>query len=231
MTSVKLRDNLDGTVSEVVAAVVVDSLGNEIDYSGPNLTGGVYTSTLSAIAPGANAFSQVDKFGGLRTSMIDPQSGAEVTYVGVSGRTVSKSLPSTAPIPVFGAVGLLYDNVQAKFVREFEIARVSRINGSAAGTNTACLSNVPSAIGWIWGRSVRTTICYLKLYDLATVPIVGVDIPKFVIEIPPNAPFSFDMRKFPMPTGLGRAFTPTIYDADTTGINAGDIVNFHQTYA
>lgn len=95
---------------------------------------------------------------------------------------------------------------------------------SAATTNA---TNVKASAGLLYGLSISNTNAaarYFKLYDKATAPTVGTDIPKMTIQVPGNGTV---IRAFPVglafSAGIGYAATGAITDGDTTAIGANDL--------
>jgi hypothetical protein len=78
---------------------------------------------------------------------------------------------------------------------------------------------VHQAIGYNNNAALR----YLKLYDKATAPIVGTDIPKLLIPLPPTTAFSVLIRALEFERGVGFALTTGQAHADTGAVGADDI--------
>ena len=81
---------------------------------------------------------------------------------------------------------------------------------SAATTNATSLKATPGSLGSIICGNIGTTVAYLKLYNKASAPTVGTDVPVHTIMIPGNtagAGFAY-----PIPAGL--SFSTGIAFAD-----------------
>lgn len=96
---------------------------------------------------------------------------------------------------------------------------------SAANTNATSIKTSAANVGWISAHNVSTSVRYLKIYNKASAPTVGTDVPVQVIPIQPNnevlfAPFA-GMR---LSAGFALAITGGIADNDTTAIGANEVV-------
>ncbi len=80
----------------------------------------------------------------------------------------------------------------------------------------------------------ETTVSYLKIYDKATAPIVGLDIPVMTIPIPTNIQGAGIVIPIPngvtFSNGIGIAITGGVADSDTTAVLADEVV-INLTYA
>ena len=101
---------------------------------------------------------------------------------------------------------------------------------SAASTNGALIITGTTGVQAIHATNNLTTPAYLKLYNKATAPTVGTDVPEMTILIPAAAgtvlgqvsiPMGFSGYRFPL--GLGIAITGAFAVADTTAVGAGQV--------
>lgn len=101
---------------------------------------------------------------------------------------------------------------------------------SAATTNGALIITGTSGLTSLYATNIGETAAFVKLYNKATAPVVGTDIPEMVIPIPAaNAGFpgvaspnlGFITLRFPL--GLGIAVTGAAPDTDTTAVAAGQV--------
>ena len=96
---------------------------------------------------------------------------------------------------------------------------------SAASTNA---TSVKASAGRIYGWSLTNTtasVKYVKIYNKASAPTVGTDVPVETIAIPPNANVQrADSIGVFNSTGIALAITGGVADADTTAVAAGDVV-------
>lgn len=98
----------------------------------------------------------------------------------------------------------------------------------AATTNAECLKAAPGQVGWWSLGNIGTDPVWLKLYDKATTPDVGTDVPVLTILIPGNAKGSGN-NLIPSPGvqfsfGIGIAVTAGIEPDDATAVNADEVV-------
>lgn len=103
---------------------------------------------------------------------------------------------------------------------------------SAAGTTNATLIKDSWAdLYKITGYNARASFSYLKLYNKASAPTVGTDVPVLTFALQASLPFSIDLPPLAFNLGLGYAFTTAAADADTGALTAADIVCMNVIYA
>lgn len=97
---------------------------------------------------------------------------------------------------------------------------------SVAGTNATVIKNGVNAR--LYGYQLANLTAswrYLRLYNKATAPVVGTDVPLMVVPIPPNSMTDIAST---IPTtfaaGLSYAITGGVADLDTTAVAANDVV-------
>jgi hypothetical protein len=97
-------------------------------------------------------------------------------------------------------------------------------------TNAAVIKTRPGGVFSWQGKNVSGTEYYLKLYNLARVPVVGTDVPFATVLLSPQEPFpDFGMVDFD--TGIAMAITRNGVMSDTAGIvSDGDIVGINVFY-
>lgn len=96
---------------------------------------------------------------------------------------------------------------------------------SAATTNSTLVKNSLVSIGTIVVSNASTSAKYLKLYNKATAPTVGTDIPTDTILIPAGQTITIAYsvgKRFT--TGLGIAITGAVADADATVVALNDVI-------
>ena len=105
---------------------------------------------------------------------------------------------------------------------------------SLATTNASVVKSSGGNLYSIVAIGLTSTVRYLKLYNKATAPNVGTDIPVMTIPIPANTqgagiaiPFTIGVN---FPLGISLAITGTAADNGTTAIGAGDVI-INLTYA
>lgn len=101
---------------------------------------------------------------------------------------------------------------------------------SAATTNGALILTGTSNLGAFYATNEGASVAYVKLYNKATAPTVGTDIPEMTIPIPAAAnsvpgvanPF-IGFHGFRFALGLGIAITRNAVYTDMTAIGAGEV--------
>lgn len=100
---------------------------------------------------------------------------------------------------------------------------------SAATTNATLVATGSTGLSSFFATNIGGAPAFVKLYNKATAPIPGTDIPVMIISLPAagTAPGTFDMTNgfsgFRFPLGLGLAITGGFADADTTAVAAGQV--------
>lgn len=101
---------------------------------------------------------------------------------------------------------------------------------SAASTNA---TSVKTSAGSIYGlqlTNLSASVAFVKLYRKSSAPVVGTDVPDFVIRIGANSHISVDCGQLGirMTSGIAYAITGGSADTDTTAVAAGDVrVSMH----
>lgn len=101
---------------------------------------------------------------------------------------------------------------------------------SAATTNGALIITGTSAVQSFYATNIGATVAFVKLYNKATAPTVGTDVPDMIIPVPAavsgvpgvaSLPAGYLGYRFAL--GLGIAITGAVADNDTTAIAAGQV--------
>lgn len=101
---------------------------------------------------------------------------------------------------------------------------------SAATTNGALILTGTSGLQAFYATNIGATAAFVKLYNKATAPTVGTDVPEMIIAVPaavagvPGAVEitpGFNGYRFAL--GLGIAITGAVADTDTTAVAAGQV--------
>ena len=101
---------------------------------------------------------------------------------------------------------------------------------SAATTNGALILTGTSNVSSFYATNGGATAAYIKLYNKATAPTVGTDVPEMTIPVPAavsgvpgvaTIPIGFHGFRFAL--GLGIAITRNAVHTDTTAIGAGEV--------
>ena len=101
---------------------------------------------------------------------------------------------------------------------------------SAASTNGALILTGTSGVQNLYATNIGATAAFVKLYNKATAPTVGTDVPEMIIPVPAavsgvpgvaNTYMGYIGMRFPL--GLGIAITGAVADTDTTAVAAGQV--------
>lgn len=104
------------------------------------------------------------------------------------------------------------------------------ILNSAASTNAALILTGTSGLQAFYATNTGATPVYVKLYNKATAPVVGTDVPAMILVVPAavsgvpgvcTLPIGFSGFRFAL--GLGIGITGGAADADTTAVAAGQV--------
>lgn len=98
---------------------------------------------------------------------------------------------------------------------------------SAATTNATVIKASAGTLGFIAVSNLNAAVRYLKIYNKATAPTVGTDIPVQTYLIPANGSGSnlaIPVQGLNLATGIGIAITTGVADNDTGAVAAGEIV-------
>lgn len=96
---------------------------------------------------------------------------------------------------------------------------------SAATTNATLVKSSAGTLFSILITSTSASVRYLKLYNKASAPTVGTDVPVITVTIPAGGTLTLDGGTLGVRfgTGIGLAITGAAADNDTTAIAAGEI--------
>jgi len=102
---------------------------------------------------------------------------------------------------------------------------------SAATTNGALILTGTSSVQFFYATNEGASYAYVKLYNKATAPTVGTDVPEMIIPIPPAAGGVPGMVNLNMGVfvcarfalGLGIAITRNAVHTDTTAVGASEV--------
>lgn len=105
---------------------------------------------------------------------------------------------------------------------------------SLATTNAVSLKNSGGNLYSVLAIGLTSTVRYLKLYNKASAPTVGTDVPVMTIPVPANTQGAGVALAFSIgvnfPLGIAFAITSGAADTDTGVIGAGDVI-LNLTYA
>jgi hypothetical protein len=104
------------------------------------------------------------------------------------------------------------------------------ILNSVAGTNGALILTGTSGLHAFYATNTGASVAFVKLYNKATAPTVGTDVPAMILPVPAavggvpgvcTLPIGFNGFRFAL--GLGIAITGLVADTDTTAVAAGQV--------
>lgn len=101
---------------------------------------------------------------------------------------------------------------------------------SLATTNGALILTGTSGLQAFFATNIGATAAFVKLYNKATAPTVGTDVPEMIISVPAavsgvpgEAELTPGFNGYRFALGLGIAITGAAADADTTAVAAGQV--------
>ena len=110
------------------------------------------------------------------------------------------------------------------------VPTTSYILNSAATTNGALILTSTSGLQALRASNTGATAAFIKLYNKATAPTVGTDVPTMIIPVPAavsGVPGTVEVSPgfsgYRFALGLGIAITGAAADNDTTAIAAGQV--------
>lgn len=149
-----------------------------------------------------------------------------------SGAQVWTLIPgtyATEPIPGAQVTATQPVSVTAGTVNPVVPATPYFVN-SAASTNGALILTGTSNLSSFYATNEGASAAFVKLYNKATAPTVGADVPEMTIPVPAAAsgvpgvaaiPIGFHGFRFAL--GLGIAITRNAVHTDTTAVGAGEV--------
>lgn len=143
------------------------------------------------------------------------QSGAAVTYLAPGRAAAASSTPVV---------------LSTEDARSQRPTANYRLLAAANTTNGALISASARAVHKLTCK-VAGAIVYIKLYDKATAPTVGTDVPIMTFDCPASAVVDLDLKGFTLTNGLGIAITGAAADADTTAVAANAVTGLNLSYA
>jgi len=102
-----------------------------------------------------------------------------------------------------------------------------RLPSSAAGNNATLVKASEGQVHHLIGYNSNAAVRYLKLYNKATAPTVGTDVPWLTIALPPSTAFSLPINGVQFPRGIGFGLVTGAADNDNTAPGAGEILGLN----
>lgn len=97
-------------------------------------------------------------------------------------------------------------------------------NISAASTNANLVKNSVGRVFNVYAFNTSASIRYVKLFDKATAPVTGTDVPAKTFLVPANGQISIQFAAGAhFSNGIGFAITTNAADLDNIAVAAGDI--------
>lgn len=97
---------------------------------------------------------------------------------------------------------------------------------SAATTNATVVKATPGKVHRVIVSNINALARYLKLYDKATAPTVGTDVPAVTLLLPGTSQQQLDLSDLGLQfaAGIGFALTTGVADTDVAAVAAGEHV-------
>ena len=156
--------------------------------------------------------------GQIRVSTLPLPIDALVTTLGVTLSAGTAAIGSlVAGTAAIGAVGP-------------SVPATPYIRNSTASTNGALVLTGTSGLQALYATNIGATPAYVKLYNKATAPVVGIDVPTIIVPVPAAvsgfpgmAQVTPGFSGYRFALGLGIAITGAAEDNDTTDVAAGQV--------
>ena len=101
---------------------------------------------------------------------------------------------------------------------------ISRVVSAATTNATSVKASAGQVYGWVLCNNVASAK-FVKLYNKASAPTVGTDVPVMTITVPANQTVIIELGNgIKFGTGIALAITGAYADADTTATAAGDVI-------
>ena len=96
---------------------------------------------------------------------------------------------------------------------------------SAATTNATLVKATAGTLFAIGASNIGLAVAFVKLYNKASAPTVGTDVPVLTLVLPPMAVLEFDMGAlgYRFSAGIALAITNLAADSDTTAVAAAQV--------
>jgi hypothetical protein len=226
-----LNGVLNGTaaVRGNYAITVVDA--NTIELTGTTFAG-AYVAGSGRVALGAAPAAGIN----LQFQFLNCQDYAELTAEITAGRGQSVEGQAIAARLVAGAAAIGSVTIASGTVTTVTTAGTPAVPAtpyilnSAASTNGALVLTGTSGLQAFYATNTGAAAAYVKLYNKATAPTVGTDVPAMILVVPAavsgvpgvcTLPIGFNGFRFAL--GLGIAITGGAADSDTTAVAAGQV--------
>jgi hypothetical protein len=219
------RDAVDGTTSlgvdgpwkvanlatSTLTLVNLDTYSPTVaDFATTDCGGGVIRRTDMRIS-----YVRLLDFERLRVELLPRPTTDLASAIPVNGNVVVTTLPTLATVTTAGTPA---------------VPATPYFVNSAASTNGALILTGTSGMPTLWASNSGATAAFIKLYNKATAPVVGTDVPEMIIPVPAESGgvpgtvrIASGFQSFRFPLGLGIAITGGAADNDTTAVAAGQV--------
>ena len=199
------NDSTNGTDGNWKGLQVVRSNANTVDTA----TGVLTTTPVYGWEASVNGC----KWFRVRTTA---QTAGSVTYM------LSPGAYATEPIPAIQVTGT--QPVSGTVTSNLATPTANNLN-SAATTNPTAIKTSAGTLYNIAASNTGATAAYVKLYNKASAPTVGTDIPVLTLVVPAGGNVGFDLGTLGhrFTSGIGMAVTNLAADSDTTAVAAGQV--------
>ena len=147
----------------------------------------------------------------------------------VQGTYATEPIPAAQASATQAVSGTVTATVTAGTVNPVVPATPYFVN-SAATTNGALILTGSSGLSAFYATNEGASYAYVKLYNKATAPTVGTDVPEMIIPVPPAAAgvpgvvnLHMGFHGFRFALGLGISITRNAIYTDTTAVGAGEV--------
>ena len=143
---------------------------------------------------------------------------------------------SQSPLVVSGTtistVTTVSNSVAGASAASGAIALSSRIASCAGGTNATLAKASAGRVYRLSAFNASATVKFLEVYNKATTPLVGTDVPVWTESLPVGrTDLSFDGVGLYLSAGISFALTGLAPDADSTALVAGDVLALNVGFA
>ena len=216
------------------------SLTDGAGVAGGAIQGNVPSGTTDSgngvkIAGVFNTTPPVGTTGQRRDVELDSQGNQRVQLVSIAA-TGADGVLNTAlggPLGLGAHTTLLRPIVTANWVfngtswdRQRKSNLSARVASSAASGNPAFLKNAAGELRMFWGQN-GAAITYLQIYNKASAPTIGTDVPILTFPVAANAFFSMPPLNDGLYFATGIAYAFTTDAAATTGAAAAAVTSFN----
>lgn len=171
------------------------------------------TGSLSA-PPNYSWDASGSSYAEIRVRLTAKASGAMIW-----GATQSSEHPDNSPfVPTHAVTGSGTFTVQPA-------SPTTLFQNSAATTNATAIKTSAGTLYALTASNANAAVRHLKLYNKASAPTVGTDIPVLTVPLPPGQVTHINLGAMGLrfATGIASATTVNIADTDTAAVAAGEI--------